>query len=158
MCKKVYKLIPSLGISVSVGAVSYKNYLRGKSAELMLGRKLLSLGFFVMRAPASGRRAKKFKYPDLVAIRKGEVLLFEVKLRKHRDTIHIPWRQVENLRYASQLCGGRAYIAVYVQEDKKWFFFRPESLGIQKHEKGRRYVITVSMYEKALKFSDVVTQ
>jgi len=136
--------------------LGYVRYERGKRAELELGRRLLRAGFFVMRSPGSGRRARRFKYPDLVAIRKGRVLLFEVKLRKHRDTIHIPWRQVENLRYASELAGGSAYIAVYIQEEKEWFFFRLGDLEEQVHERGRRYVITVGMFEKALKFEDVV--
>jgi len=137
--------------------LGYERYERGKRAELELGRRLLRVGYFVMRSPASGRRARRFRYPDLVAIRRGRVLLFEVKLRKHRDTIHIPWRQVENLCYASQLCGGEAYIAVYIQEEKEWFFFRLGDLEVQEHEGGRRYVITVSMFEKALRFEDVVS-
>ena len=135
--------------------LSFERYLKGKSAELSLGKKFLKLGYFVMRAPASGRRARKFKYPDLVAISKGKILLFEVKLRKHRDTIHIPWRQIENLRYASALTGGKAYVAIYVQEDKEWYFFRLSDLELQSHEKGKRFVITVGMYDKALKFSDI---
>ena len=131
-------------------------YRRGKVAEFKLGRLLLRRGYFVMRAPASGRRAKRFRYPDLVAIRRGRVLLFEVKLRKHRDTIHIDWGQVESLRYASQLCGGEAYIAVYVSEEKEWFFFGIDDLEVQEHGEGKRYVITVGMYERAKRLDDVV--
>lgn len=136
-----------------MGSEAYK---KGKQAEYELGKRLLRLGFFVMRAPASGRRSKRFRYPDLVAIRKGRVLLFEVKMRKHRDTIHIPYRQVENLRYASELAGGEPYIAVYIQEDRRWYFFTLDRLELQQHEKGKRYVITVGMYEKAKSFEEIV--
>ncbi|MCD6487797.1 MAG: Holliday junction resolvase [Desulfurococcales archaeon] len=136
--------------------MGYEMYYRGKRAEYDLGRRLLRHGFFVMRAPGSGRRSKRFRYPDLLAIRKGRILLFEVKLRKKRETIIIPWKQYENLRYAASLSGGEPYIAVYVQEDKEWYFFKLEELEEQVHEKGKRYLITIAMYDRAHKFEEII--
>jgi len=43
-------------------------YLIGKRYELELARKLHKYGFAVIRAPASGRKAKRVPYPDIVAI------------------------------------------------------------------------------------------
>ena len=132
--------------------MGYEMYLRGKSAELELARLLSRAGFFVMRAPASGRGCKHTVYPDLVAIRHGLVFIFEVKLRKHRDTIHISKDKVEQLKWVLRRTGGNAFIAVKVQNDKEWYFFTLDML----EEQGDRYAITVRMFDKALKIGDVL--
>jgi len=136
--------------------MGYVRYVKGKKAELQLAKLLRGLGFFVMRSPASGRRVRRFIYPDLIAIKKGRVLMFEVKLRKHRDTIHLSLRKVSNLVKAAEIAGGEAFIAVYVSIDGEWYFFRPDNLGIQDHGGSKRYVITVSMYDMALRLGDIV--
>lgn len=118
--------------------------------------KLWKRGFFAMRSPASGRKASKIFYPDVIAIKQGKTLIFEVKLRKHRDTIHIHEFKIRKLRELEQRTNGKAYVAVKVSEDKKWYFFPLEVLETQVHKSSKRYVITVKMYEDAYSLSDIL--
>ncbi len=56
------------------------SYRKGYMAERELVLKLSELGWAVIRAPRSGRMG--IPLPDVVAIRSGRVLSFEVKSRK----------------------------------------------------------------------------
>ena len=56
------------------------SYRKGYMAERELVLKLSELGWAVIRAPRSGRM--DIPLPDVVAIRNGRVLSFEVKSRK----------------------------------------------------------------------------
>ncbi len=131
-------------------------YRKGHRAEMELVYKLWKRGFFSMRSPASGRKASKIFYPDVIAIKNCKVLIFEVKLRKHKDTIHIHEYKVRMLRLLEERTGGKAYIAVKVSEEKKWYFFPLELLEPQIHGDSKRYVITVKMYDNAYSLSDIL--
>lgn len=131
-------------------------YLRGKTAELELARKLWKYGYAVVRGPASGRKARKVFYPDIFAAKNNKILVIEVKLRKHRDTIHLKEYTVRMLREYARRSGGKAYVAVKISEEKAWYFFPIEELEEQVHNGRKRYVITVNMYSKARKISDIV--
>jgi len=135
-------------------------YRRGKQAELELVTKLRKAGYAVMRAPASGAKIKRIFYPDVFAVRfdgsSYKVLVFEVKLRKHRDTIHIPGPKIWLLQDYARRAGGRAFVAVKISEEKRWFVFPVEELQQQRWEKGLRYVITKDMYDKAKRLSEVI--
>ncbi len=48
--------------------------MRGTEYERDLAYKLYQRGWAVIRAPASGAKAKRYLYPDLVAIKKGRIL------------------------------------------------------------------------------------
>jgi len=84
------------------------------------------------------------------------VLVFEVKLRDDREYIQIAGPKVWLLREYAKRAGGRAFVAVKVSKEKRWYVFPVEMLREQKYEKGIRYVITKDMYENALCLSDVV--
>ena len=135
-------------------------YRRGKQAELELVKKLRKAGYAVMRAPASGARTKRVFYPDVFAVRfdgsRYRVLVFEVKLRKHRDAIYLAAPKVWMLENFARRAGGEAYIAVRVSEEKRWYLFPLDILEKQRWEKGIRYVITKQMYEKAKRLSEVI--
>jgi len=135
-------------------------YRKGKQAELELVKKLRKAGYAVMRAPASGARTKRVFYPDVLAVKfdgkNYRVLVFEVKLRKHRDTIHIAGPKIWLLQDYAKRAGGKAYIAVKISEEKQWFVFPVEMLEQQKYEKGVRYVITKDMFSRAKKLSEVI--
>jgi len=100
---------------------------RGYRAERELVIMLWKLGFAVMRAPASGARIKRADYPDVVAIKKGKVAVFEVKSRRSISTLYISKDQVRKLREFSSRAGGRAYIAIRVPH-KGWKFVPVEKL------------------------------
>ncbi|RLG82200.1 MAG: Holliday junction resolvase [Thermoprotei archaeon] len=95
-----------------MGSASGKARSRGYRAERELVATLWKLGFAVMRAPASGAKIKRADYPDVVAIYKGRVAVFEVKARSRAGTIYIDEGQVRKLLTFAERAGGRAYIAV----------------------------------------------
>jgi len=86
--------------------------VKGYTAERELVIKLWKLGFAVMRAPASGSKIRKAKYPDIVAIKSGKVLVFEVKSRSKVENIYLRSEQVEKLREFTERSGGQAYIVI----------------------------------------------
>jgi len=135
-------------------------YRLGKRAEYELIKKLVRAGYAVMRAPASGAKAKKVFYPDVMAVKykdgKYRVLIFEVKMRSRKIPIYIAGPKIWMLRDYARRSGGEAYVAVKIQPEKRWYVFPIEQLQEQKWEKGIRYVITVGMFEKALSLSDVI--
>jgi len=129
-------------------------YEKGKMFERQLGKILLNHGFFVIRSPASGRRTKKFIYPDLVAIRKGKVLLFEVKMRKKRETVYIEKRKYDNLKFAAILSGGIPYLAVYVSSDKRWYLFKLDQLVYR----DRKYVLSMDRFDEGKNIEEVIKE
>lgn len=100
---------------------------RGFRAERDLVTKLWARGFAVMRAPASGSKVKRAAYPDVVAIRKGHVAVFEVKSRSKEENIYIEKEQVDKLVEFATRAGGKAYIAVKVA-GSDWVFIPVELL------------------------------
>jgi len=90
---------------------------KGLDVERHLARKLLSYGFGVIRGPASGRRGKYLKYPDLVAIYNKRILVFEVKSISELKTIYVSKREVEKIKSFAKIANGEAYIAVKIFGD-----------------------------------------
>jgi len=74
-----------------------------------------------MRAPASGAKIKRAKYPDVVAIKKGRVAVFEVKSRSKEGAVYVDKEQVEKLLNFAERAGGKAYIAVRIA-GRGWLF------------------------------------
>lgn len=74
-----------------------------------------------MRAPASGAKIKRAKYPDVVAIKKGRVAVFEVKSRSKEGSVYVDKEQVEKLLNFAERAGGKAYIAVRIS-GRGWLF------------------------------------
>jgi Holliday junction resolvase len=93
-------------------------YRRGYRYELELQAKLYALGYSTIRAPASGKGGK----PDVIAVRKGRVLAFEVKVRSKPKDIYISKIEVERLRAWADRAGAEAYIAVRLLEPPEWRF------------------------------------
>jgi len=91
---------------------------KGYSAERELVVKLWRMGFAVMRAPASGSKIKRAKYPDVVAIKSCRVLVFEVKSRSKLESIYIDEGQIRKLKEFADRAGGQAFIAVKISGDK----------------------------------------
>jgi len=86
----------------------------GVQQERDLALRLWEMGFAVVRAPASGAKAKRLLYPDLVAIRSGKIYVFEVKTRIKEEPIYIEKEQVEKLVEFIKRSGGKGYIAVKI--------------------------------------------
>jgi len=127
--------------------------MRGFEAERDLARKLWQKGFAVIRAPASGAKAKHYVYPDLVAIWRGKILVFEVKRRTKIATLYIDAKQVEKLREFCRRAGGEAFIAVKIVDERKWYFVPLAEL--EQTETGK-YKVSVEKIRGALTLEELV--
>lgn len=93
---------------------------RGFEAERELTRILWRHGFAVVRGPASGARAKRIFYPDLVALFKGRIFIIEVKYRRNtKQAIYIAKDKVDRLVDFTRRAGGTLVVAVKVP-NKDW--------------------------------------
>lgn len=126
---------------------------RGFAHERDLARKLWNMGFAVMRAPASGSKAKRTRYPDLVAIMKGTVLAFEVKTTRNPSTIYIKREQVEKLLEFTRRAGGYPFIAVKIIGTGNWRFIPIKEL---EETSSGNYKITREKLGKGLSIRDLL--
>ena len=90
-----------------------REYVKGKHYELLLARKLRKMGFFVVRAPASGRGKARRPFPDLVAIRSGKVFFIEVKERGDNRPIHVPKRLRDHFLSMAARAGAEFLLCVF---------------------------------------------
>jgi len=122
-----------------------KSRSRGYRAERELVHILWRLGFAVMRAPASGARIRKAEYPDVVAIMKGRVAVFEVKSRAEPSGLYIEPEQIKKLLDFAERAGGIPYIAVKIPH-KEWKFVKV----VRKEDgEGKTYKVSKEDIEKA---------
>lgn len=112
----------------SVRKSGAKKRKTGFQQERELVAKLWKLGFAVMRAPASGAKIIRAKYPDIVAIKNGKIFVFEVKTREKPSTIYIESNQINKIREFSKRAGGKAFIAVKIRDGSGWRFVPVEKL------------------------------
>ena len=90
---------------------------KGARIENELANILWELGYAVVRGPASGSKVKKRIQPDLVAIKRGIVIVIEVKSGKPGSPIYIPSHQITAITEFARRAGGRAYVAVKIKGD-----------------------------------------
>jgi len=109
-------------------------------------------GFFFIRAPASGGGGRKIFYPDVVGIKKGRVIMFEVKLKQSRETVYLEYRKFRMLKYVSELAGAEVYLCVYVEKEDKWYAFNLDML----QRIGDKYALYVEMYDKGMDLMEVI--
>jgi Holliday junction resolvase len=122
-----------------------KSRSRGYRAERELVHILWRLGFAVMRAPASGARIRKAEYPDVVAIMKGRVAVFEVKSRAKPSGLYIEPEQIKKLLDFAERAGGIPYIAVKIPH-KEWKFVK---VVRKENGEGKTYKVSKEDIEKA---------
>jgi len=125
----------------------------GFQHERDLARKLWELGFAVVRAPASGSKAKRVKYPDVVAILNRNVYAFEVKTTHKEKTIYIARRQVEKLVEFTKRAGGEGFIAVKIIGEGVWKLVPLTQLV---ETSSGNYKIEAETLSKALKLRDLL--
>lgn len=107
-----------------------------------------------MRAPASGSKAKRLAYPDVVAIYKGRVLVMEVKTVKKPRNLYIEPHQVNKLLEFTERAGGEPYIALKVVGTGEWVFIPVSKL--EKTESGK-YRLRKETIVEGLKLESLVT-
>ena len=126
---------------------------RGFSRERELARILWKNGFAVMRAPASGAKAKRVRYPDLVALKNGRIFVMEVKTRDKPGTIYIDKHQVEKVREFCLRANGVGFIAVKIMDGRGWRFIPIEKLH---KTPGGNYKITQDLLDDAMDLRELV--
>ena len=136
------------------------SYERGKRAELELARILWRSGFAVMRAPASGARARRIPWPDIVAVKRDgggcRALVIEVKMRARRNTIYISSARLARLHEYARRMGAEAYIAVKVAEEHRWYIIPISMLERQLVNGEPRYAVTATVYDRALTLEELL--
>ena len=110
-----------------------KSYAKGYAAEWQLTHTLATLGFMVIRAPRSGRIG--LPSPDIVAIKKGKILVIECKSRK--DAFTVEQEQLSELK-AWQDHGALALIA-WKQSYKGWFFLHLSDVSANNGNIGKKF-------------------
>lgn len=111
------------------------------------------MGFAVMRAPASGSKAKRTIYPDIVAILNREVFAFELKTCSRERTIYIPKIQINKLREFIRRSSGRGFIAIKIIGTGKWRIVPLEDL---EETTSGNYKITIDKLKKSMYLRDLL--
>jgi len=134
--------------------------MRGKAAELQLAKMLWRAGYAVMRAPGSGKKSKRIKPPDIMAVKRidGEVkvLIFEVKYREKPMTVYIADYTYNTLKEYARRTGGEAYIAVKVKEWQRFVAVPLDELEEAEINGKRMYRITISKMRSAGEVEEIV--
>ncbi len=126
---------------------------RGFRAERELVKKLWKYGFAAIRGPASGAKVKKSVYPDVVAIYKGKVLVFEVKSRKKLQSIYMKREQLDKILEFARRAGGEAFIAIRLSDLRDWRIVPTSSLSIE----GDRVKVPKDVIERAPSFETFIS-
>ncbi|ADV64812.1 Holliday junction resolvase Hjc [Desulfurococcus mucosus] len=131
------------------------NRSRGFQHERDLARRLWEHGFAVVRAPASGSRARVLRYPDIVAIYRGRVIALEVKTLREEKPVYVRREQVEKLAEFSRRAGAMPFIAVKYVGEGEWFLVPLDRLV----EAGEgNYKIPVEAVREGLRLKALVSQ
>jgi Holliday junction resolvase len=128
-------------------------YLIGKRYELELARKLYKMGFAVIRAPASGRKAKRVPYPDIVAIKHRNILVISVKYRSTLGTIYVSGDELKKMIDFARRSDGIMLIAIKVRELGDWRAI-PLSASNILYSNIEKLAITVDMIRNARRLED----
>jgi Holliday junction resolvase len=126
---------------------------RGFQAERDLARKFNRYGFAVIRGPASGRRGKHLKYPDLVALYNKRILVFEVKSISQLKDVYIPREEVDKISRFAKIANGEAYIAVKIYREPTVRIIPIDKL---KETSGDKYRLKKEDIEKAMTLEELV--
>ena len=135
-------------------------YAKGKMAELELAYRLWRAGWLVVRAPASGRRARRLFYPDILAARRTgsgtRLLIFEVKLRDRRRSVYLEPRKYRLILELTRRSGAEAWLAVKVASEGRWYLFRVENMKKCIMNGAETPCIDVSDYDRAATLEEVI--
>jgi len=112
-----------------------QNYRKGYSAELELVHLLYSKGWSVMRAPRSGRMG--IPSPDVVAAKKGRIIIVECKSRA--DAFTVEREQLEQLQDWKDRAHAIPYIGWKIAR-KGWFFLKFEDVVANNGNIGKRFL------------------
>lgn len=128
---------------------------RGKAVELQLLHRLRRLGWSVLRAPGSGARYSA-PVPDIVALKKGMALVFEVKLRDKPRSIYIEEPKYLGVKEYAENAGAQAYLAVKIKGEQDFRvvpWYRAERVELRN---GVWYVFYKEVLDNAITLSQLL--
>ncbi len=130
-----------------------KTRRKGFQYERELVRLLWKKGFACMRAPASGSKVKRAIYPDVIALKNGVILVFEVKVRSKPEPIYVEKDKIDKLKEFCYRAGGRGFIAIKYIGLTDWRFIPVEILELTP---SGNYRITRELVENGFSINDLV--
>lgn len=128
---------------------------KGKWAELRLMQILKRAGWSVLRAPSSGSGYRE-SVPDVVAVKKGRVLVFEVKYRQSSRSIPLPEEKYMAVKKYAEQAGGEAYLAVKLKGEKDFRVIPWEEAERQETGRGVFYVFYKHVIDGARSLAELL--
>ena len=119
----------------------------GEIVERVLKKILVEHGFVVARIAGSGYG----KFPDLIALRKGQVFLLEVKYRQTHNYVSLSEQELQKLKAIRELTGFNVYIVVKFGNDD---FYVIELDKIPRSTKGHYIIRKRDLMRIGIKLSD----
>jgi Holliday junction resolvase - archaeal type len=108
---------------------------KGSAKERELANFFWERGCAVLRGCSSGGGVRKRYVPDVVAICRGKVLVFEVKYRSKYAPIKLEIEKLEKLIIFAKRAGGEAYLLVKYGRGP-WKVLSPaERVGWEEYER-----------------------
>ncbi len=109
---------------------------KGSVKERDLANFFWKYGCAVLRGCSSGGGIRKRYVPDIVAICRGAVLVFEVKYRSKYSAIFIEGEKIEKLQNFAKRAGGRAHLLVKFGRGSWRVLDVTRRVGREDYEKG----------------------
>jgi len=98
-----------------------KKYSKGARAERELAKKLIEMGFAIVRSAGSGG---SISIPDLVAIKSGRVLVFECKAWKTT-----PCLKKDEYKNFLEWCEKAGAVGFLAWKNNNWLFLNIKDIG-----------------------------
>lgn len=108
---------------------------KGSTKERELANHFWERGCAVLRGCSSGGGIRKRYVPDLVAICRGNVLIFEVKYRSKYGTIVVENEKIDKLLDFAKRAGGEAFLLVKYGRNPWRVLKAVERVGREDYEK-----------------------
>lgn len=112
-----------------------RSYVKGATAERELVHTLSKLGYMTIRAPRSGRI--DLPSPDVIAVKDGRVIVFEVKFRASAFTV--PKEQLAELTAWKNVGGAHAYIGCKLAR-RGWKFLHLHDVIANSGNIGKKFI------------------
>lgn len=135
----------------------YRPRAVGKAAEHQLRRRLERAGWSVLRAPASGARSNT-AVPDIVAMKQGRILVFEVKLRDKPRSIYIEEYKYEGVKKYAENAGAKAFLAVKIRGEEDFRVLPWEEAERVKLRNGTWYVFYKEKLDRARRLAELLAE
>ncbi|AFA39551.1 Holliday junction resolvase - archaeal type [Pyrobaculum oguniense TE7] len=109
---------------------------KGSAKERELANFFWERGCAVLRGCSSGGGVRRRYVPDIVAVCRGRVLVFEVKYRAKYAPIRLEPEKAEKLALFAKRAGGEAYLLVKYGREPWKVLPLADRVGREEYEKG----------------------